>query len=212
MDSTLKTSTSYPKDSLGSFPAIIADSESGKGRIERAALLLFSESTIDGVSTKRIAQEAEVSEGLLYRHFKNKEDLARTLMLAIHNRLTEMIYDIAQMDLALDDKIRRIVVNYCDIADKDWALFRYHILHLHRFPNLSETPEKSPLGAATRLLEDAMSDGEIASEDAMILASMALGVVLQTAQSKVLGALTGPLLSHAGRLTQGVLKLLELES
>jgi len=89
------------------------------------------------------------------------------------------------MDLTLDDKIRRIVVNYCDIADKDWALFRYHILHLHRFPNLSETPQKSPLGAATRLLETSMTEGEIASEDAMILASMALGVVLQTAQSKV---------------------------
>jgi len=57
MDSTLKTSAPYLKDSLGSFPAIIADSESGKGRIERAALLLFSESTIDGVSTKRIAQD-----------------------------------------------------------------------------------------------------------------------------------------------------------
>ncbi len=199
-------------DSLGPHPAIIAESESGKGRIERAALHLFSHSTIEGVSTKRIAQEAGVSEGLLYRHFKSKDDLARALMLAIHNRLTDMITEIAATDLTLEEKTRRIVIDYCAIADADWPLFRYHILHLHRFPGLSENPRKSPLGAAAFLLEEAMSQGDIPSEDPIVLASMALGVVLQTAQSKVLGAINGPLLPLAGRLSEGVLATLNLEA
>lgn len=207
----VETHDGFIVDSIGSLPAIIADTETGKGRIERSALILFSESTIEGVSTKRIAQAAEVSEGLLYRHYKSKDDLARALMLAIHNRLTDMISTTAEMDLALEDKIRRIVVDYCHIADSDWALFRYHILHLHRFPGLSERPEKSPHGAAMALLETAMIQGEIPSEDAALLASMALGVVLQPAQTKVLGAIEGPLLPYAGRLTEGVLTLLGLE-
>lgn len=198
----------YASDDL---PAIIAKSDSGKGRIERAALLLFSESTVEGVSTKRIAQEAGVSEGLLYRHYKSKDDLARVLMLAIHNRLTDMITTIAETNLPIEEKIRRIVLDYCDVADTDWPLFRYHILHLHRFPGLSENPSKSPLGAAARLLDAAMADNEITKEDTTLLASMALGVVLQTAQSKVLGAINGPLLPHSDRLTQGVLMLLDLE-
>lgn len=198
-------------DSMGPMPAIIADTDTGKGRIERAALHLFSESTIEGVSTKRIAQAAEVSEGLLYRHYKSKDDLARALMLAIHNRLTDMIAKIGAMDIAIEDKIRRIVVEYCHIADADWALFRYHILHLHRFPGLSERPEKSPHGAARALLQHAMAEGEIPSEDATLLAAMALGVVLQPAQSKVLGAIEGPLLPYAGRLTTSVLAVLGLD-
>ncbi len=199
------------KDRLGVLPSIIAEADTGKGRIERAALHLFSTSTIEGVSTKRIAQEAEVSEGLLYRHYKSKDDLARALMLAIHNRLTNMIAGIAEMDLPLEDKIRGIVVDYCHVADADWALFRYHILHLHRFPGLSENPAKSPHGAAMALLQASMSEGEIPSEDANLLTAMALGIVLQPAQSKVLGAIKGPLLPYAGRLTTGVLAVLGLE-
>lgn len=198
-------------DSMGPLPAIIADPGTGKGRIERAALILFSSATIDGVSTKRIAQMAEVSEGLLYRHYKSKDELARVLMLAIHNRLTDMITNIAALNIPLEEKIRRITVEYCRIADEDWSLFRYHILHLHRFPNLSEGPRDNPHGAAANLLRDAMQNGELPSEDADILAAMALGVVLQIAHSKSLGILGGPLLPHAGRLSQAVLRVLDLD-
>lgn len=193
------------------YPSIIAASDSGKGRIERAALFLFSESTIEGVSTKRIAEAAEVSEGLLYRHFRNKEDLARALMLTIHNRLTVMIENNGALDVPIEDKIRRIVIDYCHIADGDWPLFRYHILHLHRFTGLTDKPEKSPQGAAAALLEKAMQRGDLPSENANLLAAMALGVVLQAAQTKVLGVISGPLLPHAGRLTRGVLAVLGLE-
>jgi len=198
-------------DPFETYPAIIADSESGKGRIERAALFLFSQSTIEGVSTKRIAEEAGVSEGLLYRHFRNKEALARALMLTIHTRLSRMILDIDCLDISLEEKIRRIVIDYCRIADADWPLFRYHILHLHRFAGLTDQPEESPHGAAASLLEKAMRSGDLPSEDANLLAAMALGVVLQAAQTKVLGALDGPLLPHSGRLSRGVLSVLELE-
>ncbi|RKQ69556.1 TetR family transcriptional regulator [Litorimonas taeanensis] len=205
----MKTETLPDPD--GDLPAIIAAPDTGKGRIERAALQLFSIATIEGVSTKRIAQAASVSEGLLYKHYKSKDALARALMLAIDRRLTHMITDIAGMDISLDDKVRRITVEYCRIADADWALFRYHILHLHRFPNLSESPNRSPHGAASDLLSDAMNKGEIASEDPALLAAMALGVVLQTAQSKILGLIEGPLLPQAGRLSMAVLAILGLE-
>lgn len=198
-------------DASVNHPDIIADAESGKGRIERAALFLFSQSTIEGVSTKRIAEEAGVSEGLLYRHFRNKEDLARALMLTIHTRLGQMIISTDEINISLEEKIRRIVIDYCRIADADWPLFRYHILHLHRFAGLTPRPENSPQGAAAALLEKAMLRGDLPSEDANLLAAMALGVVLQAAQTKVLGALEGPLLPHSGRLCRGVLSVLELE-
>lgn len=199
------------RDSLGELPDIIAKATTGKGRIERAALILFSESTIDGVTTKRIAHEAGVSEGLLYRHYKSKEALARTLMLAIHNRLTDMISNIAELNIPMEEKIRRITLEYCHIADADWSLFRYHILHLHHFPKLSENPQHSPNSAAVKLIMKAMADDEIKNEDPNILASMALGVVLQVAHSKVLGAIKGPLLPHVNRLTKGVLAVLDLD-
>ena len=183
-----------------------------KAKIERAALWLFSEHGIDGVSTKSIAAQAGLSEGLIYRYFKNKEDLARGLMLAIHNRLTQMIKEAGKSEENLPAQIHHITRRYCEIADEDWTLFRYHILHISRFPGLSEKPNQSPLGAAAGLLKKAMKRGEISKVNPDILAAMALGVVLQPAQSKVLGAVSGPLCARAALFEKGVLAVLGLRS
>jgi len=190
-----------------------------KAKIERAALTLFAEHGVDGVSTKSIAQQAGVSEGLLYRYFKNKDTLARELMQAIHIRLTEMIMAASAREDGLADQVSFIVRHYCEIADDDWTLFRYHILHLHHFPSLSDAPTEdwpnSPHMAAVNLLQRAMDEEAIPQSDANvhdpnILAAMALGVVLHPAQAKVLGAIEGPLSGHIEVFEKGVLAVLGL--
>lgn len=183
---------------------------STKAKVERAAVILFADHGIDGVSTKRIAHQAGISEGALYRHFASKDALARELMKAIHVRLTDMVRVAAGRKSGLADQIDYIVRYYCKIADDDWALFRYHILHLHNFPNLSDRPEDNPHSAAASLLEKAMRRGEIAKSDPDILAAMALGVVLNPAQAKVLGLMGGPLSAHTDIFTQKVLSVIGL--
>lgn len=186
-----------------------------KAKIERAAVWLFSEHGIDGVSTKSIAAEAGVSEGLIYRYFKSKDALARELMRAIHIRLTEMIMAAASRKDGLADQVSFIVRHYCEIADDDWTLFRYHILHLHHFPSLAGTEADawpaSPHAAAVKLLQKAMDAGEIPQSDAVILSAMALGVVLQTAQAKVLGAISGPLAQHTALFEKAVWAVLDIK-
>ncbi len=191
---------------------VSAANGTNKAKIERAAVWLFSEHGIDGVSTKSIAAEAGLSEGLIYRYFRNKDDLARSLMRAIHSRLTDMIEVAGARNDGLADQIRFIVRHYCEIADDDWTLFRYHILHLHEFPALSEKPSKSPHGAAVRLLKKAMKNGELSKMNADILAAMALGVVLQPAQAKVMGTIKGPLAARAALFEKGVLAVLGLDA
>ena len=189
-----------------------------KAKIERAAVWLFAEHGVDGVSTKSIAQKAGVSEGLLYRYFKNKDTLARELMRGIHIRLTEMIMAASAREEGLADKVSFIVRHYCEIADDDWTLFRYHILHLHHFPALSDGPSNgsgsgwpnSPHMAAVKLLQSAMNAGAIPRRDANVLAAMTLGVVLHPAQAKVLGAIEGPLSAHIGAFEAGVFAVLGL--
>lgn len=188
---------------------VISVDGSKKARIERAALTLFAQNGIDHVTTKAIATAAGVSEGLIYRHFNNKEDLGRTLMLAAHQGLTEIIVDAADMS-DIRAQIRHITSRYCEIADRDWMLFRYHILYLHRFPNISINPTDNPLSAAKALIEAAMARGDIPTEDAHILAPMALGIVLQTAQAKVLGFITSPLGDHLDLFVRRIEAVLDI--
>jgi AcrR family transcriptional regulator len=59
-----------------------------KDKIQRAALALVANEGFAGATTARIAAEAGVAEGSLYRHFKNKDDL----MLAIYRRIKAEVY------------------------------------------------------------------------------------------------------------------------
>jgi AcrR family transcriptional regulator len=62
-----------------------------KAEILNAALQLFSDFGSKVVSTKKIAIKAEVSEGLIFQHFKNKEGLIN----ALYERELDAIQSIA---------------------------------------------------------------------------------------------------------------------
>lgn len=192
-------------DMITDTRGVTAAPGTAKARIERAALTLFVEKSIEGVSTKSLATLAGVSEGLLYRHFKSKDDLARTLMLSIHTRLTELVR--LHADQSLDAAVTDIVRDYAQLADEDWPLFAYHLLYMHRFPNLAED---SPLKAATELVAFNQGAGRLPNSlPPDVLASMALGIVLQTAQAKVAGVFNGPLSDFIPNFERAVLAVLE---
>lgn len=216
-DSSPKISNQTPEASIKpdiarGLRGVSAKDGSTKAKIERAALHLFAEHGVDGVSTKQIAAAAGISEGAIYRHFSGKEELARLMMLAIHNRLTAMILAADESHDTLEEKIQFIVRHYCRIADDDWDLFQYHILHLHHFPRLADSPDASPIGASAALLQVAMDKGEIEPVDPFILSAMALGVVLQAAQAKVFGYITGPLSARTDLFTRRVLAVLNVSN
>jgi AcrR family transcriptional regulator len=184
---------------------VVAAKGTSKAKIERAALILFVDKSIEGVSTKSIAIFADVSEGLLYRHFKSKADLSRVLMETIHVRLTDLVR--GHMDQPLEAAVSDIVRDYAALADEDWPLFAYHLLYMHRFPNLSTD---GPLRAAADLVRFNQAAGRLRSGIAPdLLASMALGVVMQAAQSKLLGGDIGALSDHIGMFERAVMAVLE---
>ena len=184
---------------------ITATDGTSKARLERAALTLFVEKSIEGVSTKSISEYAGVSEGLLYRHFKSKSDLSRILMKTIHDRLTDLVR--GHMNQPLEAAVTDIVRDYVKLADKDWPLFAYHLLYMHRFPNLSED---GPLRAAADLVRFNQGAGRLRSGlSPDLLASMALGVVMQAAHSKLLGGDIGALSDQSEIFERAVMAVLE---
>lgn len=182
---------------------VIAADGSTKARIERAALLLFVERGVDGVAVREIAAKVGITDAAIYRHFKSKAELAESLMLAIHERLTELVRGIGAEDVPFRDKISHLVTNYCAAADDDWALFSYHLLHLHHFPELfagdsTERARKAgPISVCADMLNAAVEEGEIAPGNIELLASMVLGIVLQAASAKAHSRLRGPLSIYA---------------
>jgi AcrR family transcriptional regulator len=62
--------------------------------IIHSALELFANEGYNAVSTKKIAIKADVSEGLIFRHFKNKRGLLDAIMTQAEDKLSELLTDI----------------------------------------------------------------------------------------------------------------------
>ena len=62
--------------------------------IFKSALKLFAKQGYQATSTRTIAQEAGVSEGLIFRHFKNKEGLLKSILQEGQKKLKKMIQPI----------------------------------------------------------------------------------------------------------------------
>lgn len=63
-------------------------------RILDTALRLFAQEGFNVVSTARIAQEAEVSEGLIFRHFQNKAGLLEAIFGMGQAKVEEFVSEI----------------------------------------------------------------------------------------------------------------------
>ena len=179
-----------------------------KDKIKRAALTLFAASGVDGVTTKGLAATAGVSEGVIYRYFKSKDALARSLMVAGHKRLADLVREAEQSSGRLSEKVSAIVSGYCLFADEDWDAFSYYILHFHRFKDLAGDAGDSPMDAATDIIRRAQTRGEIPGGDPAVKAAMALGCVTQTATAKLYGQIPGGLSDNQAAFNAAVTAVL----
>ena len=182
-----------------------------KARIERAALDLFVARGVDAATTKEIARAAGVSEGSIYRHFDSKDALASALFLSIHQRLATLVRNAARSKKGIAEQTAAIVDAYCETADADFALFKFHLLYLHRF---LPTPEgvDNPVDAVEDIISTAMKRREIQRGEPGFIGGLALGVVLQTALQIAYGRIEGPLSQYANDLVTAALAVMRPQS
>jgi len=178
---------------------------SAKPRLERAALEVFVAQGVDAATTKLIAAKAGFSEGAIYRHWKSKDELAVGLFMATHRRLSELISVNADMVQGVRAKAAAVVRAYCTVADEDWLLFSFHLLHLHHFLPYYQEDGRDPVSMVEAVVKRGMIEAELPPGDPRVIAAMAIGVITQTAQNKAYGRLGQDALSaHAPLMTAAV--------
>lgn len=181
---------------------------SAKARIDDAAIELFIHMGVDAATTKLIAKAAGVSEGAIYRHYKSKDELALTLFMSAHRRLSSLVEAAAAGESGIRAKATAIVRAYCEAADENWPLFTYHMLSLHRFLPFYQEDGRDPVTVVEKLLKRAMIETEIPPADPRVLAAMAIGIIVQTAQNRAYGRFEERLSAHADLMSAGVAAVL----
>jgi AcrR family transcriptional regulator len=176
-----------------------------KGKVERAALELFSANGLDGVSIADIAAAAGVSQGALYRHYASKEELAWTLFSTAYLRTGEELDALRAGHPSLQAGVRAMVSHFCALYDADPALFRFMLLTQHGLLPRIASGSRTPVDAITDLVRDAVAEEELNAMDPSLGAAIIMGVVLQTVTFHIYGRLQGGLSGRAAALSRAAI-------
>jgi len=86
-----------------------------KEEIKQAVLKIIKESGIKAVSTKNLAAEIGLSEGAIFRHFKRKSDIIRSIIDDVSKDLIGSLKEIADSDMPPPEKLEAYLcetINY----------------------------------------------------------------------------------------------------
>src|SRR5918999_40370 len=76
-------------------------------RLVEAATQVFAERGYEGARVEQIADVAQVSPGLLYRHFEGKQELYEELLMLANRQLLTHLAQAAAPDLPTDQRVLR---------------------------------------------------------------------------------------------------------
>jgi AcrR family transcriptional regulator len=176
-----------------------------KDRVERAAIALFAERGVDGVSIADIAAAAGVAQGALYRHYRSKDALATQLFAAAYFRTGEELAAICANEPRFAARIAAMVAHFCALYDRDAALFRFMLIAQHDVLPRVVHPGPTPVEALETVLTNAVAAGDIGAIAPAEGAAANMGIVLQTALFHIYGRLTGPLSPRAPALARSAI-------
>lgn len=184
--------------------------EATKQKITCAAIRLFVKKGVAETTTKDIARSANVSEGIIYRYFPGKEEMAQEIFLEFYRSLAAGLAHAQANECGLAAKTRAIVKHYCDAADADWELFAYHLLVQHRYLSQINGRDQAsnPVNVLRTIIGDAIRAEEIPSGNVDLMTNMAIGIVLQPCIAKAFGRDIGNLVDHVDTFSDAILRAL----
>lgn len=135
-------------------------------RIIEAAILEFSEKGFENANTNRIARDANISVGSLFKYFNNKIDLFLYIVKLAEAELESQIHGVLSMEKDFFDTVDMILSLIHEYSKTDKALVRlYHEMTSIGQSSLVETVvstlEKVAGSEYKTIIKDAQDRGEI---------------------------------------------------
>lgn len=135
-------------------------------RIIEAAILEFSEKGFENANTNRIARDANISVGSLFKYFNNKTDLFLYIVKLAEAELESQIHGVLSMEKDFCDTVDMILSLIHEYSKTDKALVRlYHEMTSIGQSSLVETVvstlEKVAGSEYKTMIKEAQDKGEI---------------------------------------------------
>jgi AcrR family transcriptional regulator len=155
-----------------------------KKQLIEIAMKLFSEQGFDGTSTRQIADAAGITEAIIFRHFRTKEDLFWAVLSDRIERRgrSRRIREIIDSEPDLRQMLREVACNVLDRTADDTAVTRLLLFSALRNSELSDRFFRTYAQETFEMLSDVIrkgiADGSIRPMDPVLAARSFLGMLV----------------------------------
>ncbi|MFZ5774916.1 MAG: TetR/AcrR family transcriptional regulator [Thermodesulfobacteriota bacterium] len=166
-----------------------------RDRILHAALKLFHTKGYFKTSVHDIREQADVSIGLVYRYFKNKEEIALTVYTEITNDMLAVIDTIIAEHTSAHDRCKAVIAYYFELTEQYPELVDFVI-----FARRQEiTPDMPICGGSVlmhireKIVQVGIANGEIRRMHTAVTGPSIFGGMVRLIQLRLAGLVQVPL-------------------
>jgi AcrR family transcriptional regulator len=160
------------------------ESKDREQAIKTAALRLFSEKGFYATSTRDICEEAGVSKGTLYWHWKSKEEIAFSLVSEMLGRFLTVIEGMRDQDAPVEEKLKRLSVGIAELYYRETPYLRLlwkfradrHYIFRPGYTERVITYYVQMRKALESIIEQGVQSGELRKVDPKQMAFILLGI------------------------------------
>jgi len=170
-------------------------SQNRRDRILHSALKLFHNKGYFKTSVHDIREQADVSIGLVYRYFKNKDEIAQIILREISEDVFANIEKIIAQHTTTHDRCRAIMAYYFQLTEDFPELVDF--IFFARHPEIMTTG--SPLCAGKTLsfirqaIQEGINSGELRPLSTAVAGPSLFGGMIRLIQLRLMGVQQEPL-------------------
>lgn len=166
-----------------------------RDRILHAALKLFHTKGYFKTSVHDIREQAEVSIGLVYRYFKNKEEIALTVYTEITNDMLVNIDKIIAEHSSAHDRCKAVIAYYFELTEQYPELVDFVIFARRQeiTPNMPICGGSVLMHIRENIVQVGIADGEIRKMHPAVTGPSIFGGMIRLIQLRLAGLVQVPL-------------------
>lgn len=189
------------------MPRKTTSGRSTKDDLREAAIRLGVREGIEGASIRTIAREVGITEGAVYKHYANKDELIREAYTSVVEEMARDKSVLVKTDLPFELAVRAWVKLTYEYFDANPEAFSYVLLMPHRMAErLGEIYTKQ--GRLFRaFLVRSMEENQIREMDPELGVALFTGLVLNIPRLINDGSIQGPAVNYAGEISDAVMRV-----
>jgi AcrR family transcriptional regulator len=172
-----------------------------RAHIERGVIEVVSKKGLAATTIQDIAQASGVSPGLLYRYWRNRDDLAAHVYVHHYNALMQRLSaslapESPSAGMQFWAAVGRLVATFLRFVDEQPVILKFLLLCQHELVQ-HVPPERGIRRLLIRIIEAGQAAGEIRAMNPEFAMQVMLGIGMQPVIGVFYGHLPGPAARHA---------------